>query len=135
MRFKRLDINLSHTGRQCVIQVSQPWFEFAVARVAALPRAVWSSELLLAAPGTILSSAASEVRWHRPQPPLDGSAIAANDDPRVQMGASASIKHPPAPSDTAGTRILPYLYTVFLWLFHLVGFKTAEVARQGPQLS
>jgi hypothetical protein len=27
------------------------------------------------------------------------------------------------------------LYTVFLWLFHLVGFKTAEVARQGPQLS
>jgi hypothetical protein len=26
MRFKRLDINLSQTGRQCVIQVSQAVF-------------------------------------------------------------------------------------------------------------
>jgi hypothetical protein len=45
--------------------------------------------------------------------PLGCSAIAANDDPRIQVGASAPVEHPPAPSDTAGTRILPYLYTVF----------------------
>ena len=49
---------------------------------------------------------------------LDCSAITANDDPRVQMGASTSIEHPPAPSDTTGAWILPYLYTVFLWFVH-----------------
>jgi hypothetical protein len=46
----------------------RPCFEFAVARVSALPRAVWSSALRPAAPGTILASAASEVRSHRSQP-------------------------------------------------------------------
>ena len=67
--------------------------------------------------------------------PLDCSAIAANDDPRIQMGASASIEHPPAPSGTTGTRILPYLYTVILVVLPWLGFKTAVAARQGPQLS
>jgi hypothetical protein len=33
--------------------------------------------------------------------PLDGSAIAANDDPRVQMGASMLIEDPPTPSHPA----------------------------------
>ena len=68
MRFNWRDINLSQTRRQASSSFHRPCFEFAVARVAALPRAVWSSELRLAAPGTILASAASEVRWHRWQP-------------------------------------------------------------------
>jgi hypothetical protein len=55
--------------------------------------------------------------------PLDGSAIAADDDPRIQMGASTAIEGPPAPSDPTGTGILPYLHTVFLWFFHLVGYR------------
>jgi hypothetical protein len=55
--------------------------------------------------------------------PLDCSAITANDDPRVQMGASALIEHPPTPSRTTGMGILPYLYTVFLWFIHWPGFK------------
>ena len=67
--------------------------------------------------------------------PLDGSVIAANDDPRVQMAASASIEYPPTPSRTTGTWILPYLYTVFLWFFHGAGFKMGAAAKQGPQLS
>ena len=50
--------------------------------------------------------------------PLDGSAIAANDDPRVQMGASVLIEDPPTPSHPAGARILTYLYTVFMWSPH-----------------
>ena len=42
------------------------------------------------------------------------------------MGAYALIEHPPTPSRTTGTGILPYfgtgilpyLYTVFLWFFY-----------------
>jgi hypothetical protein len=50
--------------------------------------------------------------------PLDCSAIIANDDPRVQMGASMLIEDPPTPSHPAGARILTYLYTVFMWFPH-----------------
>jgi len=45
------------------------------------------------------------------------------------MGASTSIEHPPAPSDTTGAWILPYLYTVFLWFFH--GFGLGAAPGQG----
>ena|SRR6476620_537617 len=34
------------------------------------------------------------------------------------MGAAALVEDPPAPSCPAGTRILPYLYTVFMWFPH-----------------
>ena len=61
--------------------------------------------------------------------PLNCGAIAANDDPRVQMGASALIKHPPTPSRTTGTRILSYLYTEFLWFSH--GSDLKRPWRQG----
>jgi hypothetical protein len=50
--------------------------------------------------------------------PLDGNAIAADVDPRIQMGASPAIEDPPAPCDTIGTGILSYLYAVILWFFH-----------------
>jgi hypothetical protein len=66
---------------------------------------------------------------------LDGRAIAANDDPRIQMGASTSIEDPPAPSDTTGARILSYLYTVFLWFIHCSGIEPPQWRGQGPQLS
>jgi len=64
--------------------------------------------------------------------PLDGSAIAANDDPRVQMGASASIEHPPTPSRTTGTWILTYLYTVFMWFPH-AGVMTPPMSQDKGQ--
>ena len=64
--------------------------------------------------------------------PLDCSAIAANDGPSIQMGASTSIKYPPAPSDTTGARILPYLYTVFLWFFHSSGIEPPPSIGQHP---
>ena len=68
--------------------------------------------------------------------PLDFSAIAANDDPRIQMGASRSIEHPPTSQvDTTGARILPYLYAVFLWFFHWSGIEPPQWRGQGPQLS
>ena len=47
-----------------------------------------------------------------------GGTIPVDDDTRIEMGAAARIEDPPAPSDTSGTRILPYLYTVFMLLFH-----------------
>ena len=55
--------------------------------------------------------------------PLGCSAIAANHDPRIQVGAAALVEHPPAPSDTTGPWILPYLYTEFLWFSHGSGLK------------
>ena len=67
--------------------------------------------------------------------PLGCSAIAANHDPRIQVGAAALVEHPPAPSrhhrpvDTAV--FVHGILVVLPWL----GFKTAVAARQGPQLS
>ena len=55
--------------------------------------------------------------------PLDCSAIAANHDPRIQVGAAALVEHPPAPSDTTSPWILPYLYTEFLWFSHGSGLN------------
>ena len=49
--------------------------------------------------------------------PLDGNAIAADVDPRIQMGAATAIENPPAPSDTTGTGILPvFVHGIFVAL-------------------
>ena len=63
---------------------------------------------------------------------LDCSAITANDDPRVQMGASMLIEDPPTPSHPAGARILTYLYTVFMWFPH-AGVMTPPMSQDKGQ--
>jgi hypothetical protein len=65
---------------------------------------------------------------------LDCSAITANDDPRVQMGASMLIEDPPTPSHPAGARILTYLYTVFMWFPH-AGVMTPPMPQDKGQRS
>ena len=90
MRFNRRDINLSQTRRQASSGFHRPCFECAVARVAALPRAVWSSELRLAAPGTILGSAASEA----PRPTKWGVFNARS---QIEQGSAGSRRSGPCP--------------------------------------
>ena len=56
--------------------------------------------------------------WWQKLGAFSGGTIPVDDDTRIEMGAAARIEDSPAPSDTSGTRILPYLYTVFMLLFH-----------------